>query len=109
MRFGLSALIVSTLPGLALAQSGITGSYRAEGRNPDGSTYVGTVKIVETSGAVAMTWAVGNQTYTGTGALHDRVLTVDWGDSHPVVYVLMPDGDLHGTWSDGKALERLSR
>lgn len=86
---------------------GISGSYRVEGRNPDGSTYSGSLTLVNAGGKVGMIWKVGSQTYEGHGVLDGRVLTVDWGSDAPVVYVVMPNGMLHGTWANGTALERL--
>ncbi|UWQ80177.1 hypothetical protein K3725_03965 [Leisingera sp. S132] len=44
--------------GAAAAQS-ISGSYRAEGRNPDGSIYTGTVHIQENGSVIEMNWQVG--------------------------------------------------
>lgn len=87
----------------------ISGSYRVEGRNPDGSGYAGTVRITENGDAISMAWQVGTQTYSGTGVRQGRVITVNWGDAFPVVYVIMPNGALHGTWADGRASERLTR
>ena len=86
----------------------LAGRYRAEGRNPDGSDYSGRVDIVQQGQAVDFTWVIGNDTYRGTGVIEERVVTVDWGEATPVVYVIMPNGALHGTWADGTALERLS-
>ena len=98
--------------GLALAATGvaaksISGNYSADGRNPDGSTYTGKVQITEMGSAVGVAWQVGSQGYTGSGRREGRVLTVDWGDQHPVIYVIMPNGELHGTWANGRALEKL--
>lgn len=85
----------------------ISGTYRVEGRNPDGSAYDGQLTVVEsTGGAVAFAWIVAKQSYAGVGVREDRVVTVDWGADTPVVYVVMPGGELHGTWGGGKALER---
>lgn len=53
-------------------------------------------------------WRIGNETYSGEGLIDGRIVAVNWGAETPVVYVVMPDGDLHGTWDDGYALERLS-
>ena len=92
--------------GAALAQS-VSGSYRVQGRNPDGSAYSGSVQIADANGTIAMTWKVGNQSYQGTGTRNQDVIWVNWGDQHPVVYVRMPNGELHGTWANGTALERL--
>lgn len=89
-----------------LAQS-VTGSYRAEGRNPDGSDYSGTVRITEQGGSIRMSWKIANQSYSGSGERKGDVIWVDWGDKYPVVYVRMPNGELHGTWSNGRGLERL--
>mgnify|MGYP006945901864 CR=1 FL=1 len=98
-------------PVLAQSVAGdISGEYKAKGRNPDGSTYSGKVTIQQSaSGAVGFSWVVGSQSYAGVGTRDGRVVSVDWGDKHPVVYVVMPDGSLHGTWADGMALERLER
>ena len=68
------------LPAVAQGKSrSLTGEYVAEGRNPDGSAYRGTVRIEEADGAVAFAWTVGADTYAGTGMREGRVVTVDWG------------------------------
>ena len=85
----------------------ISGTYRVEGRNPDGSAYSGQLTVVEsTGGSVAFAWIVANQSYAGVGVRDGRVVTVDWGSDTPIVYVVMPGGELHGTWGGGTALER---
>ena len=101
-------LAVAMLLPTALAAGNISGQFRAEGRNPDGSSYEGKVEIGMLGDTVAVAWQVGAKGYTGNGILDGRVLTVNWGDKFPVVYVIMPDGSLHGTWGDGRALERLT-
>ena len=105
---GLAA--AALLPMAAHAQSlpDISGTYLAEGRNPDGSTYVGQAVLAQDGSTVTVAWSVGQQGYKGRGTFDGRVLQVDWGDTHPVIYVLMPGGALHGTWADGRALERLT-
>ena len=94
---------------LAAQQTNVSGSYRAEGRNPDGSAYSGRAVIGQQGNAVQINWSVGNQTYAGSGILDGQVLVVNWGQPDPVVYVVMRNGDLHGTWAAGTALERLVR
>lgn len=91
--------------GPALATN-LTGDYRVEGRNPNGSSYKGSVQIVETNGRVTMNWQVG-RSYSGLGLVEGRVLSVNWGAADPVIYVINPDGTLYGTWAKGKALELL--
>lgn len=94
---------------LAAQQVSITGAYRAEGRNPDGSAYTGSAVVTETNGTVQVNWTVGNQTYAGSGVRTGQVVVVNWGQPAPVIYVVMSNGDLHGTWQNGTALERLVR
>jgi hypothetical protein len=94
---------------IAQAQQHILGDYFAYGRNADGSAYNGTVSIAgNANGTVTVNWSVGNE-YSGIGVLNGDVLTVDWGAEHPAFYIVMPDGELHGTWGDGVGLELLSR
>mmetsp|Transcript_22313 Transcript_22313/g.35572 ORF Transcript_22313/g.35572 Transcript_22313/m.35572 type:complete len:137 (+) Transcript_22313:4825-5235(+) len=93
--------------GAAWAQD-LSGSYTAEGRNPDGSAYTGEVQMTQSADVISMAWRVGSSSYIGTGVRAGRVLTIDWGQATPVVYVVMSDGSLHGTWADGLGLERLT-
>lgn len=92
----------------SLAYADVTGSYSAQGRNPDGSAYSGSAELVQEDGYVSIRWTIGGQTYTGRGPLNGDVVTIDWGDTAPLVYVIMPDGELHGTWADGAALDKLT-
>lgn len=91
----------------SLAAADVTGSYTAQGRNPDGSAYAGSAELVQEDGFVSIRWTIGGQTYTGQGPVNGDVVTIDWGSSAPLVYVIMPDGELHGTWADGTALDKL--
>lgn len=100
------ALPLLLLPALALAQ-GLTGTYRAVGRTPDGIAYSGSVRIDEDGSEIRVHWSVSGSSFEGLGFRDGRVLVVDWGEQAPVVYVIMADGALHGTWANGTALERL--
>lgn len=106
----LAALSLPLMAAQLTAQSNrsITGDYTAQGRNPDGSAYNGTVSITEQNGVVGMAWQVASQNYIGTGTRDGRVVTVDWGSDAPVIYVVMGNGELHGTWARGRALELLT-
>lgn len=91
----------------ALAQDlDIAGTYSVEGRNPNGSTYRGDLTLTQIGPTVQAGWVVGNDTFNGAGTLEGRVLTVIWQATDPIVYVVMDDGALHGTWADGRALEK---
>ncbi|MFC6637132.1 hypothetical protein GV827_16245 [Sulfitobacter sp. JBTF-M27] len=99
-------LLAAPLPA---QQVSISGLYEAQGRNPDGSAYTGQAVISEANGAVQVNWTVGNQSYSGTGVRDGQVVVVNWGQPAPVIYVVMSNGDLYGTWENGTALERLVR
>ena len=103
----LAGALAAVLAVPAFAQD-LAGSYMAQGRNPDGSTYSGTVELTEIGRAYRLDWKIGQQSYTGIGIRDRRVLQIDWDSQAPVVYVMMPDGSLHGTWADGLALEKLT-
>lgn len=108
MIAGALALATATIAAPVIAQqSNISGIYRVEGRNPDGSTYDGRAVIGQQGSAVQINWTVGNTSYAGSGIIEGQVVVVNWGQPAPVVYVLMANGALHGTWNDGTALERL--
>ncbi len=94
-------------PVLALAQS-IGGVYTAQGRNPNGSSYTGTVWIDDAGDAYSVDWEVGASSYSGLGTVQGSVFVVDWGDAYPVYYVILPNGELHGTWANGMGLEKLT-
>ena len=107
-RVLISGFIASTLMAVGpVAAQSVAGHYRAEGRNPDGRSYSGKVQIRDNKGVIAVDWQVGSQSYAGKGTRSGDVIWVDWGDTYPVVYVRMPSGELHGTWANGRGLERL--
>lgn len=86
----------------------ITGRYSVEGRNPDGSAYSGAFDLTAQPPRYLGQWQIAGQSYSGVGTFDGTVLSLQWDEgAEPVVYVLMPDGELHGTWNDGRALERL--
>ena len=104
--FGAGLAFVLALPAAAQVLD-ITGAYRAEGRNPDGSTYTGRAAVAQQGSAVEINWSVAGQTYAGSGIRTGQVVVINWGQPDPVIYVVMNNGQLHGTWAAGTALERL--
>ncbi len=88
---------------------GLTGNYSVAGRNPDGTTYDGTVVLTQQGRTFTLIWTVGTDSYRGVGELDGNVLTVDWGDKTPVVYAVMADGHLKGLWAAGRGAEELTR
>lgn len=90
-----------------LAGPRLTGIYRAQGTNPDGSRYRGMAAVTEADGRYGVTWWIGKGVFQGSGELAGRMLVVDWNDRHPVVYEFAPDGVLDGEWADGTATDVL--
>ena len=83
------------------------GQYRVQGTNPNGTPYAGTVTIERVGALYKFQWHIGRDVFQGQGTLHDRVLTIDWGQADPVIYQVLLDGTLEGTWARGQGTERL--
>lgn len=94
-------------PESALAR--LEGLYTADGRNANGSRYTGRVAITVNGNLAQVRWDIAGQVYSGIGRLAGNVLTVDWGQADPVIYIVNDDGSLSGTWDRGRASERLTR
>ena len=57
---------------------------------------------------VRLNWRISNgDTFQGKGYLRGNTLTIDWGQTHPVIYKVGDDGVLRGTWSNGRGKENL--
>lgn len=86
----------------------LPGEYEVVGTNPNGSTYKGVVKISVEGKLVRLNWRISNgDTFRGTGYLKGNTLTIDWGQTYPVIYKVGDDGVLRGTWSNGRGKENL--
>ena len=87
----------------------ISGIYKSYGLNPNGTDYSGEVCIEQSVSDIFMTWSFNGVTsYSGNGQISGQVVSVDWKAEFPVFYLIMADGELHGTWNDGTAVEKLS-
>ena len=94
-------------PGLALARS-LTGFYEVWGRNIDGTVYTGTAEIRDDGKNVNVFWSTTIGKFSGTGVRDGKIVLIDWGSDYLIIYTVMEDGELHGTWADGYALDRLT-
>jgi len=83
------------------------GSYRVEGTNPNGSPYRGTLTIERSGSLYLLRWQIGKDTFQGQGTLHGRTFTIDWGSPDPIIYQVMNDGTLQGTWAKGQGKENV--
>ncbi len=88
-------------------QRTLSGVYRSDDINPNGTKYKGITAVNWAGNRVQVKWWIGRQTFTGTGEFAGKMLVVNWGDAHPVIYTFGKHGFLNGEWADGKASERL--
>lgn len=100
-------------PDQAYAQEVQIGTYDSQGTNPDGSRYQGTAFIKKVGDKYKITWTIGRDVFYGSGHLVGDVLSIDWRradgkEGGVVIYKVMDDGTLVGTWADGKATDVLS-
>ncbi len=87
----------------------IPGDYACQGSNPNGSAYRCNVTISRSGDIYSFRWLIADGTrYSGTGRLRGRTLTVDWGQSAPVIYQVGDDGVLRGRWARGAGRETLT-
>lgn len=85
----------------------LAGIYRVSGTNPNGSRYRGMVALAQRGDQFRLTWWIGKQVFFGTGHFAGRMLVVNWGAKHPVIYTFGERNALDGEWADGSASERL--
>ncbi|MGL4239558.1 MAG: hypothetical protein ACRCTI_00455, partial [Beijerinckiaceae bacterium] len=68
MKFAKTALIAAAFTFVASsAMAQMTGQYKVQGQNPDGSSYDGTARVEKTGDTWRVTWNVDGQRFTGTG------------------------------------------
>jgi hypothetical protein len=91
----------------AKPQRALAGVYRSDGVNPNGTRYKGITAVNWAGNQVQVKWWIGKQIFTGVGEFAGKMLVVNWGDTHPVIYTFGKHGFLNGEWADGKANERL--
>lgn len=91
----------------AIATPALGGIYRVEGTNPNGSKYRGMVALNRIGDQFRFNWWISQQVFSGQGQFAGRMLVVEWGDKHPVIYTFASGGTLNGEWADGSATERL--
>jgi len=77
--------------------SGLSGDYNLTGKNPNGSSYKGTLSIMPQAGGYKFAWS--NNT-SGFGIRQGDTLSVGIGGSRCafVAYEIKPDGVLDGVW-----------
>ncbi len=89
----------------------LEGNYTLEGTNLDGARYSGTAGITRSGSGYSVTWKIANKSYTGSGALSGKTLTINrkgpGAFEGVVTYKLGANGMLKGAWGSGKGKETL--
>jgi hypothetical protein len=107
-RFAVCALALGLLAQPALAQK--AGVFAIEGRNPDGSTYPGTLELApQRDGVWLLTWRVGGDVVRGLGLVQGDILAAAYavnGEPGVAAFRILPDGRLDGPWTMGQGVGR---
>ena len=96
-----TCVFAMSLIGSALSQT-ISTTYTLAGKNFDGSSYTGTVRIIPNGSTCRIVWHTGNSTSEGLCMLSGNTLAafyklgVEYG---LIIYEHQPDGSLRGHWS----------
>lgn len=94
------------------ASSKVEGTYRVEGKNPNGARYRGTAVVKRSGNRYTVAWKIARRSYSGSGDLAGKSLTINWKDSSGnggvIRYTLTDSGVLRGVWADGKGSETLT-
>ena len=80
----------------------LTGAYRCEGVNPDGTPYEGVVEIEKLRNTFRVRWILNDAVVLGVGIFSSDVFAVSYFDRAPAVVVYKLDGTrLVGEWTMG--------
>jgi hypothetical protein len=91
----LLAAAFSLVASSAMAQ--LTGQYRVDGSNPDGSTYRGTAQVEKTGDTYRVTWNIGGTRFTGTGIGSPEAIAIGYrSGSETGVALLGKEGENYG-------------
>jgi hypothetical protein len=86
-----------------VSAEGLGGTYRASGRNFDGSSYSGTAEIIVTSDTTCrISWKIASDVWRGICMRSGSVFAASYRLGNAVglvVYEITPSGALEGTWT----------
>ena len=98
----LAAACLAASVATAVAQ-GVGGTYRASGKNFDGSSYSGTAEIVVTSDTTCrINWKIGSDTWRGICMRNGTIFAASYrlGNTFGLlIYEIKADGSLEGSWT----------
>jgi hypothetical protein len=86
----------------------MTGQYRVEGENPDGSTYKGSAAVEKTGDTYRVTWNVAGERFVGTGIGSSEAIAIGYrSGSNTGIALLGKEGDRYvvvWTYLNGRKL-----
>lgn len=86
----LAAFSLLAMP--AFAQ--MTGQYKVDGKNPDGSSYKGTASVEKTGDTYRVVWNIGGTRTIGTGIGSNEAIAISYRNSSDTgVVLLVKEGD----------------
>jgi len=106
VRTALLGLVLIALSGIgstaAPPSPDLTGVYKCDGKNPDGTPYIGIVEIAKLENTFRVRWTLQDAAITGVGIYSGGVFAVSYFGGAPAVVVYRVDGDrLVGEWTMG--------
>jgi hypothetical protein len=83
-------------------QPELSGVYRCNGMNPDGTAYQGVVEISKLRNTFRVRWTMDDGSIMGVGIFSNGIFAVSYFGGAPAVVVYRPDGmNLVGEWTMG--------
>jgi hypothetical protein len=80
----------------------LVGTYRCDGKNPDGSGYRGVVEIAKVRDTFRVKWTLDDSSVIGVGIYSNDVFAVSYFGGAPAVVVYKLNGtNLVGEWTMG--------
>ena len=106
LKTTLLAAVFSVLAMPAFAQ--MTGQYKVDGKNPDGSSYKGTASVEKTGDTYRIVWMIGGTRTIGTGIGSNEAIAISYRNSNNTgVVLLAKEGDQYfavWTYLNGREL-----
>ncbi len=99
-----AAFTIFAMP--AFAQ--MTGQYKVDGKNPDGSSYKGTASVEKTGDTYRIVWVIGGQRTIGTGIGSNEAIAISYRNSNNTASSFWPRKatsiSRSGTYLNGREL-----
>jgi|SRR5687768_12291530 hypothetical protein len=98
----LAAVCVMSSDAAPAAPPDLVGTYRCDGKNPDGSAYRGIVEIAKVRDTFRVKWTLDDSAVIGVGIFSNDVFAVSYFGGAPAVVVYKLNGtNLVGEWTMG--------